>query len=56
MEDPATVAAIMVEPIGHTGGVIDPPEEYLPLLRKICDENNVKTAGPISSKLYSDIN
>src|SRR3954468_24331456 len=25
MEDPATVAAIMVEPIGHTGGVIDPP-------------------------------
>ncbi len=41
MEDPATVAAIMVEPIGHTGGVIDPPEEYLKLLRKICDENNV---------------
>ncbi len=25
MEDPDTVAAIMVEPIGHTGGVIDPP-------------------------------
>ena len=24
MEDPATVAAILVEPIGHTGGVIDP--------------------------------
>ncbi len=34
MEDPATVAAVMVEPIGHTGGIIDPPEEYLPLLRK----------------------
>ena len=28
MEDPATVAAVLVEPIGHTGGVIDPPEEY----------------------------
>ena len=33
MEDPATVAAIMVEPIGHTGGVIDPPEEYLRIPR-----------------------
>ena len=41
MEDPATVAAVMVEPIGHTGGVIDPPEDYLPLLRDICDRNNV---------------
>jgi adenosylmethionine-8-amino-7-oxononanoate aminotransferase len=41
MEDPATVAAIMVEPIGHTGGVIDPPDEYLPLLREICDRHNV---------------
>jgi adenosylmethionine-8-amino-7-oxononanoate aminotransferase len=35
------VAAIMVEPIGHTGGVIDPPEEYLPMLREICDRHNV---------------
>src|SRR6516165_10008532 len=41
MEDPATVAAIMVEPIGHTGGVIDPPEEYLRILREICDRHNV---------------
>jgi adenosylmethionine-8-amino-7-oxononanoate aminotransferase len=41
MEDPATVAAILVEPIGHTGGVIDPPEEYLPILRQICDRHNV---------------
>jgi adenosylmethionine-8-amino-7-oxononanoate aminotransferase len=41
MEDPATVAAIMVEPIGHTGGIIDPPEEYLPLLRQYCDQHNV---------------
>ena len=41
MEDPSTVAAIMVEPIGHTGGLIDPPEEYLPLLREICDRHNV---------------
>ena len=36
-----TVAAIIVEPIGHTGGVIDPPEEYLPHLREICDRHQV---------------
>jgi adenosylmethionine-8-amino-7-oxononanoate aminotransferase len=41
MEDPETVAAILVEPIGHTGGIIDPPAEYLPILRKICDRRNV---------------
>jgi adenosylmethionine-8-amino-7-oxononanoate aminotransferase len=41
MEDAATVAAIMVEPIGHTGGIIDPPPEYLPILRAICDRHNI---------------
>src|SRR5262249_7287615 len=41
MEDPATVAAVMVEPIGHTGGIIDPPPEYLPILRQVCDDHNV---------------
>lgn len=41
LEDPDTVAAVIVEPIGHTGGIIDPPPEYLPLLREICDRHNV---------------
>ncbi len=41
MEDPATVAAIIVEPIGHTGGVIDPPPEYLPILREICTRHGI---------------
>ncbi len=41
MEDPATVAAIIVEPIGHTGGIIDPPPEYLPILRDICDRHDI---------------
>jgi adenosylmethionine-8-amino-7-oxononanoate aminotransferase len=41
MEDPDTVAAVMVEPIGHTGGIIDPPPEYLPILREVCDRRNV---------------
>lgn len=40
-EDPGTVAAVMVEPIGHTGGIIEPPEEYLPQLRELCDRHNV---------------
>ena len=40
-EGPETVAAVMVEPIGHTGGIIDPPDEYLPLLRQICDKHDV---------------
>jgi adenosylmethionine-8-amino-7-oxononanoate aminotransferase len=41
LEDPATVAAVIVEPIGHTGGIIDPPDEYLPILREVCDRHNV---------------
>jgi adenosylmethionine-8-amino-7-oxononanoate aminotransferase len=41
MEGPETVAAVMVEPIGHTGGIIDPPPEYLPILREVCDRYNV---------------
>jgi adenosylmethionine-8-amino-7-oxononanoate aminotransferase len=41
LEDPATVAAVMVEPIGHTGGIIDPPPEYLRILRDICNRHNV---------------
>jgi adenosylmethionine-8-amino-7-oxononanoate aminotransferase len=41
MEDPATVAALIVEPIGHTGGIIDPPPEYLPMLRALCDRHNL---------------
>lgn len=40
-EGPETVAALLVEPIGHTGGVIDPPDEYLPRLRAICDRLGV---------------
>ncbi len=41
MEDPETVAAVIVEPIGHTGGIIDPPSEYLPQLRELCNRHNV---------------
>ncbi len=40
-EDPDTVAGIIVEPIGNTGGMITPTDEYFQILRKICDRHNV---------------
>ncbi len=40
-EDPDTVAAIIVEPIGNTGGIITPTTEYFEILREICDRHNV---------------
>ncbi len=41
MEGADTVAAIIVEPITNTGGIITPPGPYLPELRAICDRHNV---------------
>jgi taurine--2-oxoglutarate transaminase len=35
------VAAVLVEPVTGTNGVLIPPPEYLPKLRKICDKHNV---------------
>jgi taurine--2-oxoglutarate transaminase len=35
------VAAVLVEPVVGTNGVIVPPEEYMPKLRKVCDETGV---------------
>ena len=40
-EDPATVAAVVLEPIGNTGGTITPTVEYFQIIRKICDRYNV---------------
>jgi len=40
-EDPETVAGILVEPIGNTGGIITPTREYFQILRSICDRHNV---------------
>ena len=41
LEGPDTVAAIIAEPIGMTGGIITPPDEYYPTLRDICDEFDI---------------
>jgi adenosylmethionine-8-amino-7-oxononanoate aminotransferase len=40
-EDPDTVAGVIVEPIGNTGGIITPTAEYFEMLRRICDRYNV---------------
>lgn len=40
-EDSSTVSALIVEPIGNTGGVITPPDSYFTILREICDKYNV---------------
>jgi taurine---2-oxoglutarate transaminase len=35
------VAAVIVEPVVGTNGVLVPPHEYMPMLREICTRNNV---------------
>jgi len=35
---PQTVAAVVAEPVQGAGGVIVPPADYFPLLRKVCDK------------------
>ena len=40
-EDPDTVAAVILEPICNTGGMITPTDEYFQMLRDICTRHNV---------------
>ena len=40
-EGPETVAGVLLEPIGNTGGIITPTAEYFRLLREICDRHQV---------------
>jgi taurine---2-oxoglutarate transaminase len=41
VENESDVAAVLVEPIAGTNGVLVPPPEYMPRLRRICDRQNV---------------
>ncbi|MHB1793686.1 MAG: aminotransferase class III-fold pyridoxal phosphate-dependent enzyme [Acidobacteriaceae bacterium] len=41
IENESDVAAVLIEPVVGTNGVLVPPDEYLPRLREICDRHGV---------------
>jgi len=41
MENPAAIAAIMVEGITGSNGILVPPDDYYPKLRALCDKYNI---------------
>ena len=41
IENESDVAAVIVEPVVGTNGVLVPPKEYFPTLREICDRRGV---------------
>lgn len=41
MENPAAIAAILVEGITGSNGLLVPPDDYYPKLRALCDKYNI---------------
>ncbi len=45
IENESDVAAVIVEPVVGTNGVLVPPPEYMPKLRRICSDHGVLLIG-----------
>ncbi|MDF5753264.1 aspartate aminotransferase family protein [Spongiactinospora sp. TRM90649] len=41
LEGPSTIAAVLVEPIPGTPGILVPPDGYLAGVRRLCDEHGI---------------
>jgi taurine--2-oxoglutarate transaminase len=41
LEGPKTIAALIVEPVTGTNGILIPPEGYMQGLRKLCDKHGI---------------
>ena len=40
--DPETVGAVITEPVQGEGGFIDPPKNFLPMLKELCEEHGIQ--------------
>ena len=41
LEGPKTIAAIIIEPVTGTNGILIPPDGYMQGLRKLCDQHGI---------------